>query len=139
MPPKISIVEFKERLTLLCLSGGGRGFPRKPLDRHILFKSVTLMLKSHRTYTETKVNESLTQWLTLVGQAIELDHVSLRRDLVDAGYLIRDAAGSSYRVDSEQVSELFEVGVEGIDPVAVLEDSARKTEARKREYLEKTK
>lgn len=139
MPPKISIVEFKERLTLLCLSRGGRGFPRKPPDRHILFKSVTLMLESHRTYTETEVNESLTQWLTLVGQAIELDHVSLRRDLVDAGYLKRDLAGRSYRVDPEQTSRLFEIGVEDIDPVAVLEDSVRKTEARKREYLEKPK
>jgi hypothetical protein len=136
--PKISSTEFKDRLALLCLVRGGRGFPRKPRDQHILFKSITLMLEPQRTYTESEVNENLTQWLRLVGQAIELDHVSLRRYLVDAGYLTRNAAGQSYRVNLDQTIGLFEVGVEEINPMTVVEQAARQTEERKRTYLEKT-
>jgi hypothetical protein len=95
------------------------------------------MLEAGRDYTENELNECLARWLGEVGQAVEIDHVSLRRYLVDAGYLIRDAAGRSYRVDAQQTVELFEAGIEEIDPVAVIEEASRRTEERKREYLEK--
>lgn len=133
MSSKISIAEFKKRLALLCLKGGG--FSQKPRDRNILFKSVISTFDSCRTYTETEVNERLIQWLTLVGRSIELDYVSLRRYLVDAGYLKRDAASQSYCVDLAQTSELFETGVEDVDSVEVLEAAERHTEARKQAHL----
>ena len=38
MASKIGTAEFKNRLAALCLRGGGRGFPRKRRDQHILFK-----------------------------------------------------------------------------------------------------
>jgi hypothetical protein len=38
MESKISIAEFKDRLEVLCLRGGGRGFPRQQRDQQILFK-----------------------------------------------------------------------------------------------------
>jgi len=136
MESKISIAEFKDRLEVLCLRGG-RGFPRKQRDQHILFKSIVLMLETRRDYTENEVNECLAKWLSEVGQAIEIDHVSLRRYLVDAGYLTRDVAGRSYRVDPEQTAGLFEVGIEEINPIAVVAEASRRIEERKRGYLEK--
>jgi hypothetical protein len=137
MASKISTTEFKSRLAMLCLRGGGRGFPRKPRDQHILFKSITLMLDTKRDYTEVELNTCLAKWLSQVGRTIEIDHVSLRRYLVDAGYLTRDPAGRSYRVGPEQTASLFEVGIEEINPVDVVEDAYREAEERKREYLEK--
>jgi hypothetical protein len=137
MLSKISIAEFKDRLEVLCLRGGGQGFPRKQRDQHILFKSIILMLETRRDYTENEVNECLAKWLSEVGQAIEIDHVSLRRYLVDAGYLTRDAAGRSYRVDPEQTAELFEAGIEEINLMDIVAEASKRTEKRKREYLEK--
>jgi hypothetical protein len=49
----ISADQFKSRLEVLCLRGGGRGLPRKPRDRHILFKSIVLMLDPEKIYSET--------------------------------------------------------------------------------------
>ena len=139
MPSEIGTAEFRDRLAALCLRGGGQGFPRKHRDQHILFKSVTLMLETQRDYTEGELNEYLATWLSQVGRTVEIDHVSLRRYLVDAGYLTRDTAGRSYRVDPEQTVGLFESGIEDINPVAVVEEAYRDAEERKREYLEKRK
>ena len=135
MASKIRTAEFKNRLAVLCLRGGGREFPRKHRDQHILFKSITLMLETKRRYAEDELNECLAKWLSQVGRTIEIDHVSLRRYLVDAGYLTRDTAGRSYRVDSEQTVGLFEADIEDINPVAVVEEAYRDAEERKREYL----
>jgi hypothetical protein len=137
MASKIRTAEFKIRLAMLCLKGGGRGVPRKHRDQHILFKSITLMLETKRDYTEDELNECLVKWLSQMGRTIEIDHVSLRRYLVDAGHLTRDKAGRSYRVDPEQTVGLFEAGIDEINPVAVVEEAYRDAEDRKRKYLEK--
>jgi hypothetical protein len=134
MPSKITIAEFKKRLAALCLTG--RGFPRKDRDQQILFRSVTMMLETGRDYTEQEVNEGLAGWLSQMGHSVEIDHVTLRRYLVDAGYLVRDPVGSRYRVDEDQPAGLFESGIEAVDPVAVVEAAYREAEERKRVYLE---
>jgi hypothetical protein len=133
---KIRIAEFKNRLAVLCLRGGGAGFPRKQRDQYILFKSITLMLETERDYTEAELNEGLVKWLSQVGRTVEVDHVSLRRYLVDAGYITRDRAGRRYRVNRKQTAGLFEAGIEEINPVAVVEEAYREAEERKRKYLE---
>ena len=128
--------EFQERLQALCLSGGGRGLPRKHRDRHILFRSVVQMLDSSRRYTEQAINEVLDRWLADVGHNIELDRVSLRRDLVDAGYLVRDLAGHEYRVlpDGRGVVQ-FDQSVSSVDPSAVLRAAQKQTDIRRHERL----
>ncbi len=137
MVPKIKTAEFKNRLAVLCLSGGGRGFPRKHRDQHILFKSMVLIFETKQNYAETEVNEYLTKWLNHVGRNLDIDHVSLRRGLVDGGYLIRDSAGTRYRVDTAQTNELFEAEIEGLDPVVVVAAPYQEAEERKQAYLEK--
>ena len=95
------------------------------------------MLEARRDYTQSELKACLAKWLSQVGRTVEIDHVSLRRYLVDAGYLTRDTAGRSYRVDPEQTRGLFEAGIEAIDPVALVEEAYQDAAERKREYLEK--
>ena len=128
--------EFQERLQALCLSGGGRGLPRRHRDRHILFRSVAQMLDSGYRYTEQAINEALDSWLANVGHNIELDRVSLRRDLVDAGYLVRDLAGHEYRVlpDGRGVVQ-FDQSVNSVDPSAMLRAAQKQADIQKHERL----
>ena len=135
---KITADEFKRRLEALCLSPGGRGLPRKRRDCDILFKSIILALEPSRDYSEKEVNQAVEEWLADIGQAIEIDYVTLRRHLVDAGYLIRDLAGTSYRVGLEVIADLFEPAADTIDPRAVVEEARRLKEQRKRQYLERS-
>jgi hypothetical protein len=133
---KINAAEFKQRLEALLLSPGGRGLPRKRRDWDILFKSITLALEAGRDYSEKEVNQVVEEWLDGIGQAIDIDYVTLRRHLVDAGYLVRDLAGTSYRVGLETMAELFEPAADKVDPTAVVEEARSRKEQRKRQYLE---
>ena len=133
MLAKISTEEFEERLAELSLRG--RSWPRNPRDRHILLKSMTLLLQTERDYTEQEVNARLMEWVEQLGQIIYLDHVTLRRYLVSAGYLSRDLAGRRYQVDEVKTREMFEDAVELINPVAVVEEALRRSEEEKRAYL----
>jgi hypothetical protein len=134
--PKITADEFKQRLEALCLSAGGRGLPRRRRDWGILFKSITLALEPGRDYSEKEVNQVVEEWLAGIGQAIEIDYVTLRRHLVDAGYLVRDLAGTSYRVGLEAMADLFEPAIDTVDPAAIIEEARSRKEQRKRHYLE---
>ena len=81
--------EFVERLCRLAADRGPRRFPRKPRDREILMKSITLLLRSDATYSEPEINAALQDWSREVAPAIDIDHVTLRRLMVDHGHLER--------------------------------------------------
>ncbi|MDX1664179.1 MAG: DUF2087 domain-containing protein [Candidatus Promineifilaceae bacterium] len=138
MSAPISAGEFRERLQTLLVRGGG-SWPREPRDQHILLKSIVMRFDPARAYTEQEVNEELLAWREEIGQSVHDDHVKLRRYLVDAGYMTRDRAGRSYRVDAVRAAEQFEAEVEAVDPVAVVEDALRQAEARKQAFLRKQK
>ncbi len=113
---QITSREFQHRITALCLGGVGPGLPRRRRDCHILLKSVALHLGHGRAFTEPAINASLKSWLSAVGTAVRLDHVSLRRHLVDHGYVVRDPVGSRYEVrPSCEGGSIFEPAVDDLD------------------------
>jgi hypothetical protein len=107
----ISLEEFVERVLKLGADRGPRGFPRARRDREILMKSIALELDEKATYSERQVNEQLKRWLREIAPAIDVDHVSLRRTLVDYGYLERTREGSAYRVGFPPNAVAFDVEV----------------------------
>ncbi len=132
MPAKIDATEFKERLAALCLQG--RSWPRQPRDRYILLKSMILLREPQRIHTEKEVNARLVEWVNELDQILYIDHVTLRRYLVNDEFLSRDLAGRSYWVNTDEVGKLFK---EEIDPVQAVEEARQRSEAEKRAYLAK--
>ena len=94
-----------------------------------MMKSICMLMDSGRTYTEEQINQLLQRWNRDVAPAIETDHVSIRRTLVDYGFLERRADGSSYRVGFPARPVAFELEVEDVDLKA--------TVAAYREYRER--
>ncbi len=133
---KISVDEFTQRLEALYLSQGGPGLPRRRLDRDILFASIIVPLAVDRTYTEPEVNQALRAWSSGIGRTIDIDYVSLRRYLVDEGYLVRDPAGTMYRVGTEVIAERFEPAIGALDPAALIEAAQERRLQRKRRRQE---
>jgi hypothetical protein len=132
----VTVTEFESRLIALLAPGGGPGLPRRPRDRHILFHCAVRTLAPGRGYPQSAVNERLDAWLNGVGSALELDCVSLRREMVDTGYLERDPAGLEYRPRTQgngAVTFLPEVG--DVDPETVLREARARAEARRRRAL----
>lgn len=131
----ITAPEFEQRVADLCLGGVGPGLPRKRRDRHILLKAATMALGQGREHTEAVVNDVLGSWLEALGPAVRLDHVSLRRYLIDEGYVVRDTAGSLYRVrEAEAQPESFESDVETLDSLEIVRRAVADRERRRERH-----
>jgi hypothetical protein len=116
----ITSEEFVERLCRLGADRGPRRFPRGGRDREILMKSIMLLLPSDRLYAEGEINALLQSWNREVAPAIDSDHVTLRRLLVDYGHLERTADGSRYRVGFPARPVAFALEVDDVDVRATI-------------------
>ena len=83
-------------------------------------KSILLTLDSSRTYTEPEINECIRAWNARVAPAIETDHVTLRRLLVDHGHLERRADGGTYQVGFPPSPLAFHLEVDDLDVVSTV-------------------
>jgi len=131
LAPMIEIEEFVERLCRLGADRGPRAFPRRRRDRQILMKSMLMELDSGRSYAEAEINEQLMRWKHEVAPAIETDHVTLRRLLVDHGHLERTADGRAYRVAFPPDPVAFDLEIESLDQRATVA-AFREEQARRR-------
>ena len=112
--------------------------PKDETDQHILLKSVVLSFDNRGIFGEQDINEKLKYWIQQISRIKEIDHSSLRRFLVDAGYLTRTKDGSQYQVPpSAPRPQFFEDAVEQIDPAEVLRAAQEEIERRKRAYQER--
>jgi len=129
----IQTAEFEERLAAICLGGAGSAFPRRMRDRHILYRTIVQSLDPSQKYSEGQVNEVLQHWLLDVGTCLDIDHVTLRRYLIDEMYLFRETNGTAYMVNraGRAVVE-FEESVAAIDPATVIQSAKDRVAERKR-------
>ena len=132
----IDASQFKNRFVSMIL--GGQGFPKRDLDRHILFLSATLGLDPERHYTERELNDELRKWTTRFGSPVGLDHVSLRRFLVDEHYVQRDSAGQSYRLTTTDWPCTFDPSIKTLDLEALIAEARVARELKKQQYMRKS-
>jgi len=108
--------EFERRLEALLLRGGRlHGFPRRRRDRLILLRSVLAGFEPGRRYEEEEVNQAIRLWQREVGRNADIDHVSLRRGLIDERLLTRSRSGDSYEVPNLQADLRFDASVDAVD------------------------
>lgn len=107
--------QFLERLLQLGAGPRPRPLPRRRRDRQILMKSILLTLDSERTYHEREINERIRAWNDEIAPALETDHVTVRRLLVDAGLLERSPDGARYRVGFPAAPLAFDLEVDALD------------------------
>jgi len=131
----ITCDEFKQRLIDLCVHSSLTSLPHRLRDRHILMKSMVLDLSTDQKYTEKEIDERLKLWLATIGCVRSLDHVTLRRQLIEYGYLGRERDGSCYWLCSTgKDQELFEPSVENIDVNEIIRSSRELIHKRKQSY-----
>ena len=128
----IEVEEFIERLCLLGADRGPRCLPRKQRDHQILMKSIVMLMENDRFYTEREINAVLRAWSRDAAPAIDSDHVTLRRLLVDYGHLERTPDGSEYRIGFPPRPVAFDLEIDDIDlrsTIAAYVDQARRKAA----------
>jgi hypothetical protein len=118
-------------LKRLLANGPLTAVPRRPSDQKLLVALAAAQFEAQRTYRETEVNAKLTQWLATFCEPFSIDHVSLRRMLVDSRLISRTNSGSMYQVNPERAGE--SEAVRAIEPVHVLAEVRSGRESRKRQ------
>lgn len=140
MAERILEKDFVNRIVTLLVRSGLTDLPKSERDRQILFKSATLKFTPGVELTEGKVNELLGYWSAHIAGLTNYDYISLRRALVDYGYLERSSDGATYMLSSTGPGNWeFEAAIDEIDLEATLETARQEIEAKKRAYLEKAK
>ena len=88
MPPRLAALVVKSGVSLGLLNEA---------DRALVLALAATALDAGRDYREADVNRLLMAWLEGAGAMLRVDHVELRRWLVDAGFMTRDGFGRAYR------------------------------------------
>jgi hypothetical protein len=113
----------------LLANGPLTAMPKRPKDAELVLALAARRFAAGRTYREPEVNGLLEAWLETFSVPYGIDHVSLRGYLVDAQFLLRDTAGSTYRLNGRKTLPEAEV-----DPAQVLAEMRRERAARKRQH-----
>ena len=89
--------------------------------------------------TEQEINEKLRIWCQIT-QIKGIDHGTLRRRLVDTGYLVRNKDGAAYQVCPAGGGKYaFEAAIDQIDFAGAIAAAREEIERRKRLYMEKSR
>jgi len=132
LPDHISQPEFETQFPKLVLTA--RDLPRKSVPFHTLLVSAILRLDPERTYHEPDINAELQGWILQFGRNFRVEHAELRRYLVDEGYLRRDPAGASYRVQPSGGSFTFDPGLRDLDLVGLVVEVEAERARRRQSY-----
>jgi hypothetical protein len=132
---QVSETHFRERFVFIVF--GARDLPKKHRDRHILFFSAILGLDKRQKYREQELNDCLRRWSQRFGSGMNLDHVSLRRYLVDEGYILRDSAGACYELAQGDLPYAFDPSIQSLDLDALIDEERAIREKRKQEHLKR--
>lgn len=106
--------------------------PRTRKDSEIFLALAASTFDPRAEYSEAEVNEQLLDWMRDFTCPIVMDHVTVRRYLVDFCFLLRDASGASYTTNQTIINKVIEPAARSIQPRDILEDIRREKEERKR-------
>ncbi|MYD98237.1 MAG: DUF2087 domain-containing protein [Gammaproteobacteria bacterium] len=119
----------------LLQSGRLEGFPRNPLHLDTVLAVASGGLIRRRPHTESEVNEVLSDWLASV--RADIDHVTLRRRMVDCGFLKRTTDGSRYFLNYGRVAGVLGDPAIEVDVGALADDVLFDRESRKYAHMRK--
>lgn len=116
----------------LLQSGRFEGLPKNPDHLDTVLAVAAGGVARRRPHAEPEINEVLIDWLESV--ASDVDHVTLRRRMVDCGFLKRTTNGSRYFLNYGRVIEVLGDPTISVDVRAIIQDIAIEQE-RKAAYV----
>lgn len=122
--------QTRRALKRLLANGPLTAMPKRPPDQQLLVTLAAAQFDPGKTYREREVNEILGAWIRTFCEPYGIDHVTLRRLLVDSRLLSRTASGSTYRINREMLGDTESGGT--IEPARVLAEIRDDRESRKR-------
>lgn len=96
-PLEVGAADYASRLRATLGPGRAPGLPRRQRDRWILLHAVARGFRDGEPLDERQATARIEDFLLRHGRNLGLDAVTLRRLLVDEGFLDRDEWGRDYR------------------------------------------
>ena len=124
----MSETEVRAVLKRMLANGPLTALPVRPRDLEVLLALAAAQFEPGRKYSESQVNDRLQEWLEPFCSPFGVDHVTVRRCLVDAGLIARDKAGATYEV-ARKISPVK------VEPAAIMADVQLERAKRTRAHL----
>lgn len=121
--------EVRATLRRMLANGPLTALPRRPHDLEVLLTLAAARFEPQRAYSEAQVNDLLQAWLEPFSSPFGVDHVTVRRCLVDSRLLVRDKAGSTYKL-----ARSIEEAARAVEPARIMAEARLEREKRKRAH-----
>jgi hypothetical protein len=109
--------------------------PRKREDAEIFLALSLVGLDPDGFFDESKINIQLSSWLEGIASEDGIaDYVTLRRQLVDNGFLRRASDGVVYRIKPERIDEVLSPSAKTVDVKAIFTEVKLARSSRRREF-----
>ncbi|MEM7364807.1 MAG: DUF2087 domain-containing protein [Pseudomonadota bacterium] len=137
MNPKTA--EEVERLLSRLLKGGPlRRLPRTQSDTAVVLALGAAMADPQRVYDEVEMNRVIMEWMSGFCDQRRLDHVTIRRYMVDHRLLHREANGDHYRTNQAIIGTIIEPLARSVIPGDILDRLTMERAERKTVHSQKT-
>lgn len=123
--------EVEHLLRKLFNGGAIERVPKSRKDAEVFLALAAAQVESQALLTESELNEQLSQWLVGVADPDALDHVTLRRYLVDHAFLLRDTQGLQYQTNQAVISRYIKADARTVQPSEVCAAVAQDRERRR--------
>ena len=134
MKPRFSADSGRQILARLLRGGRLHQLPTRQTDLELLLAIVANEFTPNRGYAEQEVNHLLKNWLPTVLADYAVDHVTVRRYLVDYGLLRRDPAGSRYQLGNRELDEWLSPDARRLNPAELLAALQAERNARRQQH-----
>ncbi len=128
------IIKHQAERTFSRLFHGGliRRLPKKHGDTQLILALAAASLDTQMVYREDEVDDLLIAWLEGFTCPIGMNHVTVRRHLVDHAFLLRNTSGSWYKSNQVVISKVVEFEARFIQPRSIFEKVQHSREERSR-------
>ena len=111
-----------------------RALPKKREAVMTLLVSAMIGIEIGRAHSQWSINAKLQAWIDAFGESIGLDRVSVRRMLVDEGYLHRDRFGTTYVLAARSPSFGYEKSIRSLNLHNLVDELEQQRAMRKQAY-----
>lgn len=134
----ITTEEFRKLIVKLYLRASGGGLPKKQKDQHTILKSVQVILREKEKYSHVELNNVLKNWVTGIGSRIGTDHPTVRRMLIDNGYMTRTDGGKVYTISKSNHGEFeFDEEIDEMDVEKIIEEAKEEMKHKAEQFKHK--
>lgn len=135
---KIAQDEFEKRVIDLLVRSSLYELPPKRKDLLIILETITSQFKDG-SFTEKETNEVIKDFISKIPR-LKVDHVKIRRALIDEGFLKRTPSGSVYTINKDyDAFKLFSEDINNLDCLNLIRNAQKEIEERKKKYTQEDK